>query len=77
MWGLRREMYAAVQVTLWCAGDGSNKRKSGWVMAYLGSFTLTSCMSTMSVVGPTVFSSVVRAVVPAIRVVGHNTESRR
>jgi hypothetical protein len=32
-------------------------------MAYLGSFTLTSCMSTMSVVGPAVFSSVVRAVV--------------
>jgi hypothetical protein len=32
-------------------------------MAYLGSFTLTSCISTMSVVGPAVFSSVVRAVV--------------
>jgi hypothetical protein len=63
MWGLRRETYAAVRVTLWCARDGSNKRKSGWVMAYLGSFTLTSCMSTMSVVGSAVFSSVVRAVV--------------
>jgi hypothetical protein len=33
------------------------------MIAYLGSFTLTSCTSTMSVVGPAVFSSVVRAVV--------------
>jgi hypothetical protein len=32
-------------------------------MAYLGSFTLTSCMSTMSVVGPAMFSSIVRVVV--------------
>jgi hypothetical protein len=63
MWGLRRETYVAVRVTLWCTRDGSNKRKSGWVMAYLGSFTLTSCMSTMSVVGPAVFSSIVRVVV--------------
>jgi hypothetical protein len=63
MWGLRRETYAAVRVTLWCARDGSNKRKSGWVMAYLGSFTLTSCTSTMSVVGLAVVSSVIRAVV--------------
>jgi hypothetical protein len=63
MWGLRREMYVAVRVTLWCPHDGSNKRKLGWVVAYLGSFTLTSCMSTMSVVGPAVFSSIVRAVV--------------
>jgi hypothetical protein len=62
MWGSRREMYAAVRVTLWCAHGGSNKRKSGCVVAYLGSFTLTSCMSTMSVVGPAVFSSVVRVV---------------
>jgi hypothetical protein len=74
MWGLRREMYEAVRVTLWCARDGSNKRKSGWVMAYLGSFTLTSCMSTMSVVGPAVFSSVVRAVV--LRLVLWNTIRR-
>jgi hypothetical protein len=43
--------------------DGSNKRKSGWVVVYLGSFILTSCMSTMSVVGSAVFSSIVRAVV--------------
>jgi hypothetical protein len=63
MWGLRQETYAAVRVTLWCMRDGSNKRKLGWVMVYLGSFTLTSCMSTMSVVGPTVFSSIVSAVV--------------
>jgi hypothetical protein len=63
MWGLRRETYAAVRVTLWCVRDGSNKRKLGWVTAYLGSFTLTSCTSTMSVVGPAVFSSIVRAVV--------------
>jgi hypothetical protein len=56
-------MYMAVRVTLWYARDGSNKRTLGWVIAYLGSFTLTSCMSTMSVVGPAVFSSVVRVVV--------------
>jgi hypothetical protein len=52
-----------VRVTLWCTHDGSNKRKSGWVVVYLGSFMLTSCMSTMSVVGPAVFSSIVGAVV--------------
>jgi hypothetical protein len=63
MWGLRREMYMAVRVTLWCVYDGSNKRKSGWVMVYLGSFTLTSYTSTMSVVGPAVFSSIVRVLV--------------
>jgi hypothetical protein len=74
MWGLRREMYAAVRVTLWCMHGGSNKRKLGCVVAYLGSFMLTSCMSTMSVVGPAVFSSVVR--VGALRFVLWDTIRR-